>query len=90
MREARCPICAGEVPGMLRRAKTFRCPKCNELLRVKRFGWLFIPPVACGYAMAYVAAERLGLNGMALLVSTLFLGLAAGFVLSCALGLILG
>ena len=86
-----CPVCAGEVPRMLLRSKTFSCPTCKEPLRARDGSRLLsIPLAACGYSLTYVVAERMGLKGIGLLIVTLFLGLAATYAVAGVLGLLLG
>ena len=90
MREMKCPVCGGEVPRTVLRSKTIQCPTCKEWLRVRGLSpLLIIPLAACGYWLAFVAAERVGLRGNALLMVTVLLGPFAGLPVASVLGLLL-
>ncbi len=81
MPNTKCPVCAGEVPGTLLRTKTFPCPICKEPLQVRDWGPLvIILSAAGGYWLTSVVAERLGLTGNGLFMTTLFLGPFVGIV----------
>lgn len=91
MRETKCPVCGGGVPGAVLRSKTFPCPICKEPLRVRDWSPLLtVALAACGYGLTFVIAERLGLKGNGLLMATLFLGTAGGLVAAGVLGLLWG
>jgi len=90
MREMKCSVCGGGVPRAAPRSKTFQCPTCKEWLRVRGLSPLLIIPLgACGYWLAFVIAERVGLKGNALLMVTLLLGPFAGMPVAGVLGLLL-
>ena len=90
MREIICPVCGSEVPRMLLHSKTFPCPTCKEWLRVKGLSpLLIIPLVACGYWLAFVTAERVGLKGNELLIVTLLSGPFVTIPLGSVLGVLL-
>jgi len=91
MRTMKCPVCAGEVPRTLLRAKTFPCPGCKNPLRVGDPSPLLIYPLAVvGYSLTFVVAQRMGLKGYGLLGVTIVVGCAVIFLLACALGAVMG
>jgi len=90
MREMTCPSCGGEVPRMLLRSKTFPCPTCKESLRSKEWSPLWgFPIAACGWTLAFVVAERMGLKGGGLLFATILLGTAATLLVPAVIVLLL-
>ena len=90
MREMKCPVCGGEVPRALLRSQPFVCPTCKEPLRSREFSPLLGFPIgAVFFSLAFVIAERMGMKGWGLIFATLFLGPAAGFVVSAVIVLAL-
>ena len=83
MRDMRCPVCGGPVPRTVLRSNAFQCPTCKEWLRSKEWSPLWgFAWAACVWGLAFVAGERMGLKGWGLLFARVFLGSAAGLLVT--------